>query len=143
MNDTYNDFTKNFFGSKMPTQEPFNFNNDYNLWQSLGYSPLNAGYDSFSKNSFSFSGSGNVANNNTNFFASKGFANAMGAVNTIGGIAGVVGGFMAARERKKFGKEMAALEREQRHRIYAREDANNKALNQGLSAFFKQKKDNL
>lgn len=142
MNDTYNDFTKNFFGSKMPKTEPFNFNNDYNLYESLGYSPLDAGYDSFSKNSFSFSGS-NATNNNTSFFASKGFANAMGAVNTIGGLAGVIGGFMAAREQKKFRKEMAALEREQRHRIYAREDANNKALNQGLNAFFNNKKENL
>lgn len=141
MNDTYNDFTKNFFGSKMPKTEPFNFNNDYNLWQDLGYSPLDAKYDSFSKNSFSFSGSGNATNNN--FFASKGFANAMGAVNTIGGIASVVGGFMAAREQKKFNKKVLALEEQQRNRIYAREDANNKALNQGINAFFNNKKDNL
>lgn len=142
MNDTYNDFTKNFFGSKMPKQEPFSFDYNYDLFKEFGYSPLQADYDSFSKRHFKFSGSEN-ANSDTSFFASKGFANAIGAVNAIGGIAGIIGGFRTAREEKKFRKEMAALEREQRHRIYAREDANNKALNQGLNAFFNNKKENL
>lgn len=142
MNDTYNDFTKNFFGSKMPKTEAFNFNNDYNLYESLGYSPLDAGYDSFSKNSFSFSGS-NATNNNTSFFASKGFANAMTGIGMAGSVLSGIGGILAAREQKKFNKKVLALEEQQRHRIYAREDANNKALNQGLNAFFSQKKDNL
>lgn len=141
MNDTYNDFTKNFFGSKMPKTEPFNFNNDYNLYESLGYSPLDAKYDSFSKNSFSFSGSN--ANNNTSFFASKGFANAMAGVSMLGGALSGIGGILAAREQKKFNKKVLALEEQQRNRIYAREDANNKALNQGINAFFNNKKENL
>lgn len=142
MNDTYNDFTKNFFGSKMPTQEPFNFNNDYNLYESLGYSPLDSQYNSFSKNSFNFSGN-NAANNNTSFFASKGFGNAMAGFGMAGSVLSGIGGILAAREQKKFNKKILQLEEQQRNRIYAREDANNKALNQGLNAFFKQKKDNL
>lgn len=142
MNDTYSDFTKNFFGSKMPKIEPFSFDYNYDLFKEFGYSPLQADYDSFSKRHFKFSGSEN-ANSDTSFFASKGFANAMGAVNTIGGIASVVGGFMAAREQKKFNKKVLALEEQQRNRIYAREDANNKALNQGINAFFNNKKENL
>lgn len=77
------------------------------------------------------------------FFASKGFANAMTGIGMAGSVLGGIGGIMAAREQKKFNKKVLALEEQQRNRIMAREDANNKALNQGINAFFSQKKDNL
>ncbi|MBZ7995167.1 hypothetical protein AVCANL279_07360 [Campylobacter canadensis] len=146
MNDTYTDFTKKFFGSKMPkTTNNYQFDNFYD---SLGYSPIGDNNNSlFGINNLSNQANlknnnlSNQANANSGFFGSKAFSNAIGAVGAVGGLIGGVGTFLAAREQKKYNKKILALEEQQRNRIMAREDSNNKALNDGLNDFFnKQKK---
>lgn len=66
-----------------------------------------------------------------------------GGLGAIGSIASGVGSILQARAVNKYNKEVLAMQKQQAARNMAREDANNKSLNDGINNFFEKKKQNL
>lgn len=142
MNDYYN----NLFNQNNTIYNPFEniFSSDYSLLNQYNYRPNASDYQTFSNNTFANAFKTPNMNTSTNnikdFFANFTNGNALGTLGAIGSVASAIGGILQAREVKKYNNKVLAMQEAQANRLIAREDANNKALNEGLNAFFDKNK---
>lgn len=74
------------------------------------------------------------------FMGTEGAKNTMGAIGMAGSLVSGIANYKMARDNKKFQKKVLDMQERQANRLIAKEEANQKAINDGFAEFMKNRK---